>query len=86
MGFEIAKDSLQQTAFIVAIVGTVLCIIATVLRFIAMQRTNRQPGWEDWFSVLATLFYILFVIPLLYSKLLLLSMSLVLIISMLVDY
>jgi hypothetical protein len=86
MGFEIANNSLQETCFIVAIVGLALAITATVLRFVATKFANRKPSWEDWFSVLATFFFILYVIPLLYRKLLLSLITFVLIISMLVDY
>ncbi|KAF4637767.1 hypothetical protein G7Y89_g311 [Cudoniella acicularis] len=59
MGFEIANNYLEETAFIVAIVGTALAITATVLRFVAVRRANRKPTWEDWFSVLATFFFYL---------------------------
>lgn len=71
MGFDIANNSLQKTCFILAIVGVVLAITATALRFVAVRRANRKPSWEDWFSVLATFFFILYVIPLLYRRLLL---------------
>ena len=81
MGFEIAKNSLQKTCFILAIVGVVLAITATVLRFVAVRRANRKPSWEDWFSVLATFFFILYAIPLLYRKLLLSFITFVLIID-----
>ena len=69
MGFDIAKNNLQETCFILAIVGVVLAIIATVLRFVAVRRANRKPSWDDWFAVLATFFFILYVVPLLYRML-----------------
>jgi len=71
MGFDISNNSLQETCFILAIVGVVLAITATALRFVAVRRANRKPSWEDWFAVLATFFFILYVIPLLYRKLVL---------------
>jgi hypothetical protein len=81
MGLEIANNSLQETCFILAIVGVVLAITATVLRFVAVRLANRKPGWEDWFSILATFFFILYVIPLLYRKLLLSFTTFVLIVD-----
>ncbi|TVY48033.1 Satratoxin biosynthesis SC1 cluster protein [Lachnellula occidentalis] len=68
MGFDIAHDSLQETAFIVAVVGVSLSIIATSLRFVATKRSGRKPSWEDWFAVLATVFFIFYVVPLLYKS------------------
>lgn len=53
----------------VGIVGVAVAILATALRFVATKRAGRKPGWEDWFAVLATLFYIFYVVPFLYSKL-----------------
>lgn len=69
MGFNISNNSLQETCFILAIVGVVVSIVAVALRFVAVRRANRKPSWEDWFSVLAVFFFILYVIPLLYRKL-----------------
>ncbi|TVY94300.1 Satratoxin biosynthesis SC1 cluster protein [Lachnellula willkommii] len=70
MGLNISNNSLQETCFALAIVGVVLSIAATALRFVAVRRANRKPSWEDWFAVLAVFFFILYVIPLLYRKLL----------------
>lgn len=69
MAFRIADEPLQRTAFIVAIVGTALAILATVLRFIATKRSARKYGWEDWFAVLATFFFIAYVVPMLWREL-----------------
>ncbi|CRG92020.1 hypothetical protein PISL3812_09074 [Talaromyces islandicus] len=66
MGLEISHNHLQETCFILAIIGVVLAITATALRFVSVRLTNRKPSWDDWFSVLATFFFILYVIPLLY--------------------
>lgn len=52
----------------VGIVGVAVAILAIALRFVATNRTGRKPGWEDWFAVLATLFYIFYVVPFLYSR------------------
>lgn len=68
MGFNIANDYLQETAFVVAVVGVALAILATVLRFVATRRAARRPSWEDWFAVLATLFFMAYVAPLLYGE------------------
>jgi len=75
MGFDIAKNGLEETCFIIAVVGVTLAIAATVLRFIAIHKARRKPSWEDWCSVLATVFFILYVIPLLYRKFLLCNVS-----------
>lgn len=64
----IGDNYLQRTFFAVAIVGVTVAILATGLRFVATKRSARQVGWEDWFAVLATLFYIFYVVPFLYSK------------------
>ncbi|KAJ8064944.1 hypothetical protein OCU04_007248 [Sclerotinia nivalis] len=66
MGFDIANDSLQQTAFIIAVIGVALALLATVLRFVATKRAARKPNWEEWFAVLATFFYVAYVVPFLY--------------------
>jgi hypothetical protein len=68
MGFNIHNSSLQEAAFIVAIVGITTAILATILRFIATRYADRKLGWEDWFAVLATFFYIAYVVPFLYSE------------------
>lgn len=68
MGLEISHNHLQETCFILAIVGVVLAITATALRFVSVRLTNRKPSWDDWFSVLATFFFVLYVIPLLYRE------------------
>lgn len=68
MAFNISHNSLQETCFILAIVGVSLAIIATILRFVAVRIARRKPGWEDWFAVLATFFFIIYVIPLLYRE------------------
>lgn len=69
MGFDIAKNGLEKTCFIIAVVGVTLAIMATVLRFVAIHKARRKPSWEDWCSVLATFFFVIYVIPLLYRKL-----------------
>ena len=69
MGFNIADNYLEETAFIVAVVGLFLAIAATALRFVATKRAGRKPNWEDWFAVLATVFLATYVIPLIYCEL-----------------
>lgn len=68
MAFNISHNHLQQTCFALAILGVSLAIIATILRFVAVRLGRRKPGWEDWFAVLATFFFIIYVIPLIYRK------------------
>lgn len=64
----IGDNYLQKACFAVAIVGVAVAILATALRFVATKRSARQVGWEDWFAVLATLFYIFYVVPFFYCK------------------
>ncbi|KAL1856540.1 hypothetical protein Daus18300_010697, partial [Diaporthe australafricana] len=71
MGLHIWDNNLQTTCFVVGIVGVAVAILAPALRFVATKRSARKPGWEDWFAVLATLFYIFYVVPFLYSLVLL---------------
>ncbi|EED12108.1 conserved hypothetical protein [Talaromyces stipitatus ATCC 10500] len=66
MVLQISNNYLQETCFILAIVGIALSITATALHFVAVRRVKHRPGWEDLFSVLATFFFVLYVIPLLY--------------------
>jgi hypothetical protein len=69
MGFDIANNSLQESAFIVTVVATAISISAVVLRFVAVRLSSRKPRWEDLFAVLACLFLIAYVVPFLYSEL-----------------
>ncbi|KAI1657078.1 hypothetical protein F4813DRAFT_396621 [Daldinia decipiens] len=66
MGFEITKDSHQTAAFIVCLITAPTCIVATALRFIATRRNRRRIGWEDWFALLALIFFLIYVALLLY--------------------
>lgn len=59
-------DHLRNTLFAFAIVGPVLSIGATVLRFEATRRARRKPSWEDWFAALSTFFLILYATGVLY--------------------
>jgi hypothetical protein len=69
MGFNISNNYLQETCFILAVIGVSLAILATILRFVAVRLGNRKPGWEDWMAVLATFSFIIYVIPLIYREL-----------------
>jgi len=66
MAVEIPGSSLQDTAFIIAVVGVSVAIMATALRFVATKRAGRRPNWEDWFAALSTFFFIAYVVPFLY--------------------
>lgn len=68
MGQHIADNYLQRACFVVAIVGAAAAILATALRFVAARRSSRKPGWEDYFAVMATLFFIFYVVPFFYSE------------------
>ncbi|KAI0410782.1 hypothetical protein F5X98DRAFT_358895 [Xylaria grammica] len=59
MAFEIWRNSTQLAQFILLITFTPLGIAVTALRFVAIRRTARKPGFEDWMAVLATLFFAL---------------------------
>jgi len=51
---------------VVAVVCVALALTALVLRFVATTRVARRVGWEDWFAVLATVFFIAYAVPFLY--------------------
>lgn len=68
MWLHVWDNSLQRACFVVGVVGVAVAILATALRFVATKRSARKPDWEDWFAVLATIFYIFYVVPFLYSK------------------
>ncbi|PHH61184.1 hypothetical protein CDD81_707 [Ophiocordyceps australis] len=66
MSFDIANNSLQQTAFILTVVAAAVAMAATALRFAATRCAHRKFSWEDWFAVLATLFFVAYAVPFLY--------------------
>lgn len=53
MAFNIFDDSGQGTYLILLIVGTLISIVAIVLRFVATLRSHRKPGLEDWLALSA---------------------------------
>ncbi|KAI1392108.1 uncharacterized protein F4822DRAFT_389641 [Hypoxylon trugodes] len=58
MAFEVFKDSQQGAAFVICVVTTPVCILATYLRFVATKRAHRKIGIEDWFSLVALIFFV----------------------------
>lgn len=58
LSFEVQNNSPQFAQFAGLIVSTVLGILLTVLRFVAIRRGSRKPSAEDWLAVVATFFSI----------------------------
>ncbi|KAI0440352.1 hypothetical protein F4803DRAFT_527750 [Xylaria telfairii] len=59
MGFEMGRSPMRLTQFIILLIFTPLGTAVTAVRLVAIRRTSRKPGFEDWMAVLATLFFAL---------------------------
>ena len=57
-----------RAGFFVCIITAPICILATILRFVATRRTSRKLGLEDWFALLALLPYLTYTVMFLWSK------------------
>lgn len=68
MAFEIFNDSLQGSVFLVFVIFTPLCILATALRFVASHMATRGAGIEDWFALGALVFFLAWVITSSFGK------------------
>ncbi|ORY71957.1 uncharacterized protein BCR38DRAFT_418509 [Pseudomassariella vexata] len=58
MAFSVYNDSEQGAAFTLIIVTLPICILSTILRFTSTRHSERKVGLEDWFALLALLFYL----------------------------
>jgi hypothetical protein len=59
MTSELFRNSTYTAQFFVLIIFSPLGIAVTWLRFVATRREGRKIGLEDWFAVLATIFFLL---------------------------
>ncbi|KAF2235728.1 hypothetical protein EV356DRAFT_499344 [Viridothelium virens] len=48
----------NAAGWVLSIILTPICVVATALRFVATKRSRRDPGWEDWWALLALIFFI----------------------------
>ncbi|KAI1090156.1 integral membrane protein [Rostrohypoxylon terebratum] len=62
MALNVFDDPLQAAGFVLIIILTPLCLLATALRFAATWITLRKYGIEDWLALGALLFYLAWVI------------------------
>ncbi|KAI5868249.1 hypothetical protein GGS23DRAFT_608860 [Durotheca rogersii] len=51
-------DSQQKAAFSMCVISIPICILATILRFVATRRSGRRSGFEDWFALAALLTFL----------------------------
>lgn len=61
MALHVDRNREQYTGFIVSVVFAPVCIIATVLRFVATRRLNRKPSWDDYHALLALVFFLAYI-------------------------
>lgn len=57
-----------RAGFFVCVITAPICILATILRFVATKRTSRKLGLEDWFALLALLPYLTYTVMFMWSK------------------
>ncbi|CAJ2510909.1 Uu.00g065340.m01.CDS01 [Anthostomella pinea] len=59
MAFLVFQDPLHGAFFVLVLILMPMSIVATGLRFLATKYSGRKPGLEDWFALLALLFYLI---------------------------
>ncbi|KAI0964938.1 hypothetical protein F4678DRAFT_454355 [Xylaria arbuscula] len=57
----IYDDPQQGAGFTLTLIFTPICILCTVLRFLATKRAGRRYTWDDWFALLALLSFLPYV-------------------------
>ncbi|KAI2473090.1 integral membrane protein [Annulohypoxylon bovei var. microspora] len=62
MTLNVFNDPLQAAGFVLIIILTPLCILATVLRFVASWMTLHKTGKEDWLALGSLAFYLAWII------------------------
>ena len=65
MAFHVLAAPENAAGWLLSIILTPICILATLLRFVATKRSGRTVGWEDWWALLALIFFIPYVVYLL---------------------
>lgn len=68
MGFDVFRNSQQGAGFVLCVVFSAICILATVLRVVSTKRAGHKIGMEDWFAVAALAFFLAYVGLFLNSK------------------
>lgn len=58
MGFRVFQIADQGAYFVVLIFCALSSVAALILRFVATHRSNRKPGAEDWFALVAVLLFL----------------------------
>jgi hypothetical protein len=56
------NDPLQTGVFVLSIIFTPLCIISTVLRFVASKISLGKVGAEDWLALAALLVFLAYIV------------------------
>ncbi|KAI1135887.1 hypothetical protein F5Y05DRAFT_415881 [Hypoxylon sp. FL0543] len=62
MAFHAFDNLDQRAAFFIAVITAPICILLVVLRFVLAKRSSRNIGLEDWFALLALIFYLIWAI------------------------
>lgn len=68
MALHVFEDSAQRSTFIICVVSMPICTGATIFRFVSTRKAQRTIGWEDWFALLALVFYLSYTSMTLWSK------------------
>ena len=62
MGFHVFDDSQNAAGWLLSIIFAPICIVATVLRFVATKRSGRKLGLEDFWALLGLVFFLPYVV------------------------
>lgn len=66
MALQVWRDPQQLGGFILCVVSIPMCILATVLRFVANRKTSRSIGVETWLAFVALIFFLVYTSMFLY--------------------
>lgn len=58
MEFRVFQIADQGAYFVVLIFCALSSVAALILRFVATHQSNRKPGAEDWFALVAVLLFL----------------------------
>ncbi|KAI1100350.1 hypothetical protein F4804DRAFT_319288 [Jackrogersella minutella] len=61
MALNVFHDPQEAAGWILSVILAPICIIATALRFLATKRGGRKIGWEDYYALLALVFFLPYV-------------------------
>ena len=68
MTLDVWRDSQQSAGFIICVLTLPICTIATALRFVATAKSKREYGVENWFALIALVFFLVYTSIFLYRK------------------